>query len=149
MKLLIERKGGAKRLSREMETLLRRAARLSLLRMKADPKSEVGLILTDDPGIWKLNRDYRGYDQPTDVLAFAVHEGQGRREGLLLGDIVISTDRASEQASAYGHSFEREMAFLTVHGMLHLLGLDHMTDDDRAEMEKLQRQILRALDVPR
>ncbi len=133
--------------------MLRQAVKLSLLRMKADQKAEVSLTLTDNPGIQELNKAYRNIDRPTDVLSFPINEGQalacsgsGRQ---LLGDIIISTDRAAEQAVAYGHSYEREMAFLTVHGMLHLLGLDHQTESEAARMEELQRQILRAMGLPR
>ena len=142
MKLYIRRQGNAPRLSRETEELLRNAVKLSLLRMKADPLSETGLVLTDDPGIQKLNDRYRGKDSPTDVLSF--HTGTSG----FLGDVVVSVDRAAEQAYTYGHSFEREMAFLTVHGMLHLLGLDHENEEERVHMEKLQRQILLALSIP-
>ena len=167
MALYIKRLDGAAPLSRGLAALLRKAVKLSLMRMKGDLSSEISLILTDDPGIRRLNRDYRGIDRATDVLSFAIREGEaGATEGAqpepttvhpdirlgstrLLGDIVISTDRAAEQALAYGHSYEREMVFLTIHGMLHLLGLDHETDADRTHMEKLQRQILQALGVNR
>ncbi|MDR0469505.1 MAG: rRNA maturation RNase YbeY [Peptococcaceae bacterium] len=172
--LYIKRIGKAAPLSHEMEALLRKAVKLSLLRMRSDPLSEISLILTDDPGIRRLNRVFRGIDQATDVLSFAIREGEAdAMEGAmpesasgqkaeqtgagqmdihparLLGDIVISTERAAEQAVSYGHNCRREMAFLTVHGMLHLLGLDHETATDKAHMEKLQRQILWALGVSR
>ena len=153
-----------------MGNLLRQAVGFSLLRMKADIRAEVSLVLTDDRGIQRLNRLYRGIDRATDVLSFAFDDDRaapgsdsapyaqvGAASGTdrqtqrpaVLGDIVISTERAAAQALDYGHSIEREMAFLTVHGMLHLLGLDHETEDDRVRMEKLQRQILRAMGQPR
>ncbi|MCL1805082.1 MAG: rRNA maturation RNase YbeY [Clostridiales bacterium] len=169
MKLLISRLGGGTLPDRETEILLRRAVKLCLMRMKAGDAWAVGLTLTDDRGIRELNRAYRGLDQPTDVLSFPSGEGQpgrqpeqmgqpGRqerqagRQGMrhpYLGDVVVSTERAAEQAGAYGHSFTREMAFLTVHGALHLLGLDHEIEGERLHMEKLQRQILWALGVGR
>ena len=136
-----------------VETMLYRAVKLSLLRMKADPDAEVCLVLTDDTGIRNLNRQYRNQDQPTDVLSFPngkdwveIHGDGGPN---LLGDIVISAERAVAQAVSYGHSVEREVVFLTVHGMLHLLGLDHGTDQERARMEKMQRQILLVMGLPR
>jgi len=163
MRLYISQKGNAMAPSRTMEALLRKTVRLCLLQMKASPHSEVGLALTDNPGIQRYNKDFRNIDEPTDVLSFPMRE-YGVPEpstamrapapiqsaiGDYLGDIMISTERAAEQAAAYGHGIEREMAFLTVHGMLHLLGLDHETDADRRRMEKLQRQILRAMGLPR
>lgn len=152
MKLVFSRQGKSKP-SEEMAALLRQAVKLSLLRMKADQKVEVSLTLTDDPGIRELNKAYRNMDRPTDVLSFPINEGQalatGGNQRRLLGDIIISTDRAADQALAYGHSYEREMAFLTVHGMLHLLGLDHQRPEEAAHMEELQRQILRAMGLPR
>lgn len=147
MKLYLNRRGGVARLAPRTEALLRRAVKLSLLRVQADPGWEVGLTLTDDREIQKLNRDYRGLDRATDVLSFSAgDEGpQPDRFRKYLGDIVISAQRAAEQAEAYGHSEEREIAFLTIHGTLHLLGLDHETEEERSRMEKLQRQILRDL----
>lgn len=168
MKLTISRQGRGAPLTRGTEELLRQAVRLCLLRMKAGLVWSVGLVLTDDAGIQKLNKEYRGLDRPTDVLSFALTEGRletgvaarevlgirasGRPEtppGANLGDVVISTERAAEQATAYGHSYEREIVFLTVHGVLHLLGLDHETEGQRARMEKYQRQILGALGTRR
>lgn len=151
MKLVFSRLSKSKP-SEKMVALLRQAVKLSLLRMRADQKVEVSLTLTDDPGIRELNKAYRQMDRPTDVLSFPINEGQvlaaggGRR---LLGDIIISTERAEEQALAYGHSYEREMAFLVVHGMLHLLGLDHQNPAEAEHMEALQRQILMAMGLPR
>ena len=154
MRLYLTVEGNAAPLSGDLYALLRKAARFSLLRMKMDARVEISLVLTDDSGIRKLNREYRGVDMPTDVLSFPFFSEAGVAmprdyTTRLLGDIVISTDRAASQAESYGHSYEREMAFLTVHGMLHLLGLDHETVEERIRMEKLQRQILYALDVPR
>jgi len=128
---------------RDLEKLLRKAVKLTLMRMRANMEAEVSLVLTDDEGIQKLNKQYRGLDRPTDVLSFAQEDSK------LLGDIVISQERAGEQAGRYGHSIEREMAFLTVHGMLHLLGLDHETAEERARMEMIQKQILAVMGLKR
>ena len=115
---------------------------------------EVSVVLCDDEYIHGLNRDYRGKDSPTDVLSFALNEGEsapivdGPQENLL-GDIIISLDRAVFQAEEYGHSLEREVAFLTLHGMLHLLGYDHEEEEDRREMRVEEEHILQFLGISR
>lgn len=102
------------------------------------------IVLTDDETIHRYNRDYRGVDRPTDVLSFPSDEGdplEAPPDGFL-GDIMISVQRAAQQGSELGHSTEREIAFLTVHGMLHLLGYDHMQPDDEELMISRQRAIM-------
>jgi probable rRNA maturation factor len=102
------------------------------------------IVLTDDETIHRYNRDYRGVDRPTDVLSFPSDEGdplEAPPDGFL-GDIMISVQRAAQQGSELGHSTEREIAFLTVHGMLHLLGYDHMQPDDEELMLSRQRAIM-------
>ncbi len=115
---------------------------------------EVSITLTNNEYIHDLNREYRGIDRPTDVLSFALNESEepevmGGADINVLGDLVISVERAEEQAKDFGHSVKREMAFLTVHGMLHLLGYDHMEEADRLEMEKEQRFVMEKLGIPR
>lgn len=115
-------------------------------------KAEVSVTLTDDEHIHKLNREYRGVDRPTDVLSFALTESdeptvEGGPETEILGDLILSVERVAAQAEEYGHSLKREAAFLTVHGMLHLLGYDHIEDDDRKEMEAEQRTVMDALGI--
>ena len=115
---------------------------------------EVSITLTNNAYIHTLNKQYRGIDRPTDVLSFALNESEepeieGEPEVDVLGDLIISVERAEEQAADYGHSVRREMAFLTVHGMLHLLGYDHMEEEERAEMENEQRVVMEALGIPR
>ncbi len=116
--------------------------------------AEVSVTLTDNVHIHELNRNYRGIDRPTDVLSFALNESDEPEimdgpEVDVLGELVISVERAKEQAEEYGHSLRREIAFLTVHGMLHLLGYDHMEEADRKEMEEEQRYVMEALGIPR
>ncbi len=115
---------------------------------------EVSVTRTDNAYSHTLNRQYRGIDRPTDVLSFALNESEepeidGGLDVNVLGDLIISVERAEEQAADYGHSVRREMAFLTVHGMLHLLGYDHMEDEERAEMEAEQRFVMDKLGIPR
>ena len=97
-------------------------------------EDEYSVLLCNNGKIQELNREYRGKDMPTDVLSFALNEGDEasiEEEGQLLGDIVISLERAAEQAKEYNHDFIRELAYLTVHSCLHILGYDHMTDEDK------------------
>lgn len=129
---------------------------------------EVNITFTNNSGICRLNRDFRGIDNPTDVLSFpmadysppanfsileskkAVVQYFNPESGeLLLGDIVISIERAKKQAKEYGHSLKREICFLTAHSMLHLMGYDHMTDRDKETMENKQDEILNTLGITR
>ena len=115
---------------------------------------EVSVTLTNNDDIHQLTRKYRQIDRPTDVLSFALNESEepdieNGPDINVLGDIILSVERAEEQAVDYGHSLRREIAFLTVHGMLHLLGYDHMEEADRLEMEKEQRYVMEQLGISR
>lgn len=128
-------------------------------------EAEVSLTLVDNNRIHDVNKEFRDIDRPTDVLSFPMVEYDDAGEfaflededdcfnpetgELMLGDIIISLDKVEEQAIAYGHSFTREYAFLIAHSMLHLMGYDHMTDDDASIMEAKQRAILDNLNITR
>ena len=124
-------------------------------------ESEVSITLTNDKAIHKLNKDYRGIDRPTDVLSFAFRESDEPKINFdedidlsaedmdILGEIFISVERAKKQAEEYGHSLRREIVFLTVHGMLHLIGYDHMEEKERLEMEREQNFIMKQLGIER
>ena len=110
---------------------------------------QVSVTFTDNEGIKKINGQYRGIDKETDVLSFPLTDFEGGEEPPIdepqvsLGDIVISLEKAQAQAEEFGHSFEREVAFLCVHSMLHLLGYDHVNSEEEDEqMRSLQRAIL-------
>ena len=106
---------------------------------------EVSMTFTDNEGIRALNQEHRGIDKATDVLSFPMFERGEKIEGTL-GDIVISLERAHEQAELYGHSFERETAFLCVHSVLHLLGYDHeLGEEEDRDMRRRQREIIARL----
>ena len=125
----------------------------------------VNLLLTDNEGIHRLNKEFRGIDRATDVLSFPMIEYEHAGEfdflekedayfepdtgELVLGDIAVSKERVLSQAQEYGHSVKREYAFLIVHSMLHLFGYDHMEEEERAVMEKKQREILENLGISR
>lgn len=109
------------------------------------------IIIVDNETIKNINRDYRGKDTVTDVISFALEDDKSFIENdfRILGDIYISLDRARNQAIEYGHSFKREICFLSVHGLLHLLGYDHMTEEDEKEMFGLQELILNEYGIKR
>ena len=137
----------------ELENIVRRAVEITGPLYDVE-NSEVSVTLTNDEHIHSLNREYRGLDRPTDVLSFAFVDSEEPEiedgpETEVLGDIIISLERAWVQAQEYGHSMERELSFLTVHGMLHLLGYDHMEEEERMEMEEEQRYIMGKLGISR
>ncbi|MDN5831089.1 MAG: rRNA maturation RNase YbeY [Tetragenococcus halophilus] len=129
--------------------------------LKLPENSEMSITFMDNERIQVINRDYRGKDAPTDVISFAIEEA-GQNEMPIffddekmtdlpneLGDIMISTQRAQEQAAEYGHSYEREVGFLALHGFLHINGYDHMTPEDEKKMFGLQKEILNAYGLKR
>lgn len=107
-------------------------------------KQIINIILVDNQAIHKLNLDYRHKDYATDVISFENDDSMNE-----LGDVFISIDKAKEQAQTYGHSFERELGFLSVHGFLHCSGYDHLTPEDEAIMINLQNSILKKCNLTR
>lgn len=119
--------------------------------LKLDCEAIVSVSLVDNSFIHVMNRDYRHIDRPTDVISFAFLDDENpqerektlhSRQPVVLGDIYISMDKAKEQAQEYAHSLKRELMFLFVHGLLHLIGYDHMTPEEEKIMFRLQDQIL-------
>ena len=111
------------------------------------------IIIVDNEEIHRINKEYRGIDRPTDVISFALEDEKDMiitsDVGRILGDIYISIDKCRSQAEEYGHSFLRELAFLSVHGFLHLQGYDHMEPEDEKVMFKLQDEILDSYGIKR
>ena len=106
-------------------------------------EAELSLVICDDAFIHPLNRDYRGKDRSTDVLSFSQREGDFAFVGdLILGDVIISLETTIRQAQERGHSMEKELTILLVHGILHLLGYDHIEDDDAEVMAAKEKDIL-------
>lgn len=141
----------------EIKKLLRRAIKTALEYERFDKNAEVSLSFVTNEEIRALNSEYRNTDRETDVLSFPMLDG-GDGDGdidiyadsVLLGDIIISAEKAAAQADEYGHSIERELAFLAVHSTLHLLGYDHETsEEDEAEMFEKQDEILKLAGIPR
>ena len=148
-----------KKLDLPWETIIRDVIEEAMDYEGCPYEAEVSVILTDNEAIREINRDYRQIDRPTDVLSFPMvdYEQPADFDGLedraedyfnpetgelMLGDIIVSVDKVEEQAEKYGHSQARELAFLTAHSMLHLSGYDHMEEEERLEMERMQREIL-------
>ena len=127
----------------EAAKLARRAARAALRAEGVDADCEISVMLTDDAGIHAVNRDQRGIDRPTDVLSFPLNElTEGafdpaaceydyETQRIALGDMVLSLERCAAQGEEYGHGFARELSYLTVHSVLHLLGYDHLDEGER------------------
>lgn len=119
------------------------------LRLTHQPSdADLTILITDDSAIRRLNRDFMGKDAPTDVLSFPAGERDPESGKLYLGDIVISYPRAQEQASQGGHAVAHEMQLLSVHGLLHLLGYDHLTPGDKRRMWEQQAAILKEIGCP-
>ena len=149
------------KVTNEIKALIKKCALAALKYMEFRTDVEISVVLTDNDEIRTLNNMHRSIDRATDVLSFPMFEYDENGEiiedyaefnevgDILLGDIVISLERADGQAKEYGHSFEREVGFLTVHSMLHLLGYDHMTPEDEEEMFGYQTEILNEIGLVR
>lgn len=156
---------GALKLPLECETLALKVIEAALDYVGCPYEAEVNLLLTMNEEICEMNQNFRQINRPTDVLSFPMvdykqagnfdfleeqedcfHPETGE---LLLGDIVISKEKVISQSEEYGHSIEREYAFLIAHSMLHLTGYDHIEDEERLEMEHMQREILKILNISR
>lgn len=144
----------------EIEETIRRVILKTLEEEDCDFSAEVSVTIVDSVEIRKINKETRNIDAVTDVLSFPMLEFDENRkmiiddydldgDNLMLGDIVICAERAKFQAEDYGHSFLREIAFLTVHSMLHLLGYDHMDEEQEREMFARQEEILNLLGITR
>ena len=136
----------------KLKRLIRMSVEATLAYEEIERDLEVSVTFTDDEGLRKLNRSYRKIDRATDVLSFPLFDFEGEDDALadetcdMLGDIVLSLERAAAQAEEFGHSFEREVSFLTVHSMLHLLGYDHETsEEDELDMRRRQTEIMEML----
>jgi len=136
----------------ELSTLIHQAVSATLCEESIDFDCAVSLTFTDNEGIRVYNREYRQKDMPTDVLSFPMFDPETEEIYAMdgtpaeLGDIVISLERANEQATEFGHSFVREVAFLSVHSALHLLGYDHeRSDEEDMLMREKQRAIMKKL----
>ena len=154
MNVLITNEQDKIQAGQDIEELVRSAVAASLEYMGVDRDAEISVLFTDNENIRELNREHRGIDRATDVLSFPMGEN-GEYDvnhdtgAKILGDIVISMEKAVEQASRYGHSLEREVGYLTAHSMLHLLGYDHEKSGlDRVRMREKEEQVMSQLGLP-
>lgn len=145
-----------KNFPKELEKVMETIALDSLRYEGFDENCEISISIVDNTEIQQINKQFRNIDRPTDVLSFPMltfteNEIIEKNENgeIVLGDIIISLERAEEQAKEYGHSLKREVAFLTAHSMLHLLGYDHMEPEEEKEMFTKQKEILEAAGIPR
>lgn len=109
----------------------------------------VSVVLVDNDKIQEINKTYRGIDKPTDVISFAFLDDEISDMSDTLGEIYVSLDKVKSQSLEYAHSFERELCFLVVHGLLHLLGYDHMYEEEEKVMFDLQKDILKNIGMER
>ncbi|MBD3948415.1 rRNA maturation RNase YbeY [Tuanshanicoccus lijuaniae] len=148
-------------LNESHQQLIEAVIALTAKKLQLNQESEVDISIVDNESIHALNKQYRNIDRPTDVLSFALNEGEEDWDFSLdeqeevfdipqhYGDIIISYQKIGEQAEEYGHSFERELAFLVVHGFLHLNGFDHQTSEEEQAMFALQEEVLREYGLTR
>lgn len=161
MKVILYNRQKKKKIESETLNLIKKAVKLCAQLEGFPYPWEVYITLTDDNAIHEINREFRQMDRPTDVLSFPLLEYNDRvpiilpgdidpeTDRISLGDIIISVERAEAQANDYGHSFDREIVFLAVHGMLHLLGHDHMNKEEEAIMIERQRAVLEEIGLKR
>lgn len=155
VKVMISNKQDRIKVPTGIRLLIRRCCHAVLTYEKFSGDAEVSVSFVDNEQIHELNREYRNVDRPTDVLSFplgenGVYDTNNATGAYVLGDIVISMETAFKQAREYGHSLEREIGFLTVHSMLHLLGYDHETSPlDECNMREKQEAILGELGISR
>lgn len=161
MAVLIDNRQDAIEITDEQVAFIEKIVKAVLDYEEWDEEVEVSISFVDNKEIQNLNREFRNIDAPTDVLSFPMLEYEEISDDeafseedyieaeIPLGDIVISTEKVIEQSKEYGHSQERELAFLLVHGMLHLLGYDHMNEDDEKIMFQKQDQVLDMLNLKR
>jgi probable rRNA maturation factor len=145
------------KISFKIRHLIKKSVKEALTQEGFSYPAEVSVSFVDNEAIHKLNLEYREKDKPTDVLSFPMWEKEELYDGsaldghaVTLGDIIISAEKAKSQAEEYGHSLEREICFLSVHSILHLLGYDHETsEEDEAYMKNKQEDVLIKIGLPR
>ena len=134
-------------INNDINDIIERTIKESLLLERGSLNYEVSVSIVDNDEIKKLNKEYRGIDEETDVLSFPIDDDFIMEGPLLLGDIIISGEKALEQAEEYNHSLYREISYLTAHSMLHLMGYDHMIDDEKSIMRQKEKEIMRRLEI--
>lgn len=138
----------------EYKEIIKKVLKACFAEEKINQKLYVNVVLTNPQNIREINKNHRGIDKETDVLSFPMYEKE-ELENLepknddILGDMVISIEKVTQQATEYGHSFERELAYMVVHSFYHLLGYDHIKEEDKKEMRPKEENILNKLNLKR
>ncbi|MEW8972662.1 MAG: rRNA maturation RNase YbeY [Tissierellaceae bacterium] len=146
MEIYVDNRQSKVDIDEDIYNLLEKVVRESLLVEGIGLEYEISISFVDNEEIRQLNSQYRGVDRETDVLSFPIDEDLIVPIPLL-GDIIISMEKAIEQSEEYGHSLQRELAYLTAHSMFHLMGYDHMEEDDKKEMRDREKQVMRRLEI--
>ena len=147
MKVLIDNRQDKVSIDDDIYEVVEKVARECLKLEGKGLNFEVSVSFVDNEEIQKLNRDYRNVDSPTDVLSFPMDDEETDLYIPLLGDIVISAERALEQATEFGHSFLREVAYLAAHSMFHLMGYDHMNVEEKKIMRQKEKEVMKILGI--
>lgn len=147
MKILIDNENEKINIDQVMEKKIEDALSTAFSILELGNDYEISITIVDKNEIKDLNRDYRGVDKVTDVLSFPLYEPDEIPSAGMLGDIVICSERVKEQALEFNHSEEREFIYLSIHSLLHLLGYDHIEEDDRVEMRSLEKKIMKNLGI--
>jgi probable rRNA maturation factor len=134
-------------ITEENEKAIKNAIEKTLEIEEAHDNYEVSVSFVTNEEIKELNKTYRNVDSETDVLSFPMFDDEEYNGFIILGDVVLSTEKIIEQANEFGHSLEREMIYLTVHSILHLLGYDHMSFDEKEEMRSREKEVMKALQL--
>ncbi len=146
LKYYIDNRQSKYEITEELEKLLELVINEALMVEGISKDYEVSISFVENSEIRELNREYRGVDSETDVLSFPM-EDEFEISTLLLGDIIISIERAKEQSLEYGHTLEREIAYLTAHSMFHLMGYDHMNEEEKKIMRNKEKQVMKNLGI--
>lgn len=147
MEILIDNQNNLIELDEKFEEQIQNAIKTSLEHLGYGLNYEISISIVNEEEIRKLNKEYRNNDSVTDVLSFPLFEREDIPEEGMLGDIIICVERVKEQAEDFNHSEERELIYLTVHSLLHLLGYDHIEEDDKLEMRTKEKEIMKKLGI--
>ncbi|SCL84487.1 rRNA maturation RNase YbeY [Sporanaerobacter sp. PP17-6a] len=147
MKVYIDNRQDTQEIDEKTIDLLKDVIEKCLVVEGRDLNYEISLSFVTNEEIKNLNKEYRNVDAVTDVLSFPMEEDSNGFYTPMLGDIVISTDRAFQQSKEYGHSFSREISYLTAHSMFHLMGYDHETEEEKKTMRAKEKEVMRSLGI--
>ena len=147
MEIYIENRQNKIEINNEINDIIEETIKESLMFEKDNLNYEISVLIVDNEEIRKLNNEFRGIDKETDVLSFPMDDEFIIEGPLLLGDIIISAEKALEQSKDYNHSLYREIAYLTAHSMFHLMGYDHMDDEEKFIMREKEKEIMKRIGV--